>query len=989
MVDYECLDNFDTLKDHKTQDILINDNKLFVAKGRRGIEVYSLNSTDQPVANSLSMTRDSGYFIPSISLEFGHNLLFSVHEKTLTVLQPSSSEKVILTRIDTETFNENINFIHIDKYLPYLYIGLENKGLFIYSTKDLSIKYDYTNSIKSAKSGFGTIDSLYLISGENNGTLDIYRKTFIGDSLRLNKVSTKTNLQDIKIVNIINNKISYINENNNSVGVYDISLDDDTITHLFSIEHNDSVLPKKLRSINDFYYDGFYKIISSDYGLIIIDDDNNTFEDLTFYSHKIDVYDDFIISTDDVKENTSASIDIMGRSTKNSSGVRIYKFSDIFVSKNYGKAPLEVSFRARSLNLKKVSWKFNSIELPSYEKISTYRYDLHGDYNVSSTITYNSGKVIKEYIPIKVIEDKKININVSTNSLSGNAPFEFEAKLDDVNLELFKNISWNILDGNTSLLSNRKVTFLNYTFMHSGDYIVNVQAEDFDGYVVEKNISVTVKTYFQPEIVLDLNRTYMSKDINFSLIYKDSLSDMNGTSKRDITSYKWIFHDGSMAYQKDVIFNYAKAGKYQISAILKDEYNITYEVNRTIDISSAIFPNIIVAKTVAESPYTALFSLVLENNYKRYINDSTWELPNGSTSKVSSISYTFNNEGEFKVKNRYALSDGLSGISDIDIKIDNTVNASISSSIDYGFAPLKVDFSIQGIANSGIKSYDVEFGDGNMTTFDFNETSFSYEFKKANLYEVKVKAHSNKNHYGTASKKIYAIDVNLDYEILEQDLDKIAQSKELPVKLTASITNKEFVKSFQWFYGYESDKSDINVSNTTYIYKFEKSYKVHFEIILENDQIIRKEITIDYPTNKSNMDLYKGWNLISNPLSLPLEKDCASTSRCIDMDKLGNPSVVWILKDNQWVKNPIGIESKYGIWVKVDTDNGLSFYGNRFTLDIDNIAVGVWHLLGNGNDLVADDLSSFRALYIYDAKTQKYIKSPAIIKAGKGFYGIK
>ena len=986
VVDYRCLDGLDNFKDHKTEDLLISNDKLYVAKGRRGIEVYSLKHTNQPISNSITISRDSGYFAITSSLAAGHNLIFAINHKTLTVLKPSDGDITVLTRIDTENFSNKITVIHVDKYLPYIYIGLEGKGLIAYSTKDLSIKYDYSNSIKDVKSIYSTKDSIYLMNNDKNSSLDIYRKTFIGDNLRINKVKTHTNLQDIRILSIINNKLSYINETNNSVGVYNLSLDNDDIIPYFSIEHNDSILPQKLRNINDFYYDGFYKIISSDYGLTIIDDDGNTYKDLTFYSDKMVVYNDFIISTDDVEENATNPIDVMGRAAKNSSAIRIYKFGDIFVSKNYGKAPLKVRFHIRSLNLKQVSWDFNPLELPSYEKSPEYTYEQHGDYNVTSTITHKSGEITKESIPIKVIEDKKIDIHLSVSATTGNAPFNLKMKLDDTDIKLIKSISWDIIGESTPV--QRRVTSLDYTFVNEGNYTVQVIAEDFEGNRVEKNTSISVKGYFKPTIVLDLNRTYMSKDINFSLEYKDSPTDTNISSKRKITNYKWVFHDGSFSYQKNAVYNYPKAGIYVISAILKDEYGLSYEVNETVEVSSNILPNIIVEKKIGESPLTSIFYLKLENTYKRHISDLTWNLPNGSSSKSGSVAYTFNNEGEFKIRNRYTLSDGFSGIKDVYIKIDNTVESNITSSINYGFAPLKVDFSINGSANSGIKSYDLDFDDGNKTNLEANQTSFSYTFNKAKLYKVKLTSNSNKNHTGVSIKNIYAIDVNLSYKAIETNLDKIAQSKDFKVQFQADITNKAFVKSYQWIYGFNSDKSDINISNPIYTYKYDKQYKAQLEITLKDNQTIRKEIIVEHPTNKNNIFLYNGWNLISNPLSTPLVENCSSSS-CIKMSKLEEHIVTYIFKENKWIKNPKEIASKHGIWIKVNRNKGLSFYGNRFKLNTDNLVTKTWHLIGSGEDLSSSDLSSFRALYVFDGKYQKYTKNPTSIKATQGFYGIK
>ncbi len=983
-VDYQCLDTFDNKKDHKTLDLLISNDKLYVARGEKGITVFSLNPSDKPISNSLSIKRDStSYYPPATSLAYGHNRLFSVNEKSLAVFEPRGNI-VSLTRLKIHTFDKNISSIYVDKELPYVYVGLENKGLVVYSVNDLNVKYDYTNTIKNVSSIFSTHDSLYVLSEENNGTLETYRKTFVGNNLRLNKVHTQYDIENIKIIDIKDNKLSYINKDNNTVGVLNISLVNDNVSTYFSIENNDSSLPRELGRLNDFHYDGIYKVIASSDGLVMVDDENNTFEDLSFHSDRMLIYNDFIISTDDVEENPA-------KSTKNSSGIRVYKFGDIFVSKNYGRAPLKVKFSIRSLNLYRVSWDFNPpYEIPSYERSPEYEFTKSGDYNILSTITYNSGKVAKEYVPIKIIDDKKIKVSLSANHTAGNAPFHLKVDLKDTDISLIKKISWHILrDGNVSILTNRRVPALDYTFMNSGDYVVKVNVEDFENNMVEKNISIKVKTYFQPEIITDLNRTYMAKDINFSIFYKDRYNDTNGTSERNITSYKWIFHDGSISYQKNATYNYPKTGKHPISVLIKDEYNISYEVNETIDISSSILPLIITQKKVAESPLNATFSLFLENNYKRYISDLTWELPNGFKSKAGAFAYTFNNEGKFKIKNRYKLSDGFIGISEVDIKIDNKVDTNLTSSVDYGFVPLRVDFQMQGTAHSGIKNYNIDYGDGSTNVFTPNQTNFSRTFIEAKMHQIKLTANSNKNHQGITYKKIYGIDVNLSYRFVEKDLDKIAQNKELKVQFEANITNDTFVKSYQWFYGYETDKSAINEKNPNYTYKFNKEYKVQFEITLKNNQTLTKEIIINYPTNEGNIQLYKGWNLISNPLSLPLIKDCSSATSCVKMSKLEDRLVTWILKDNKWEKNPATIPSKYGIWVKTNKNNKLSFYGNRFNLNIANVAINTWHLLGNGEDLGASDLSSFKVLYIYDSKNQKYIKNPTTIKATQGFYAIK
>jgi len=967
---YECLDDKQNSNNHQTYDMDTYKNMIFVAKGALGFYTYLIEDTDEPISNFVKIKYLNASSEHTYKIKIGHDHIFSANGKKLSVFAINPNIRANPIFRYAKELSSDILFIHIDKELKYAYIGLKDKGLVIYSIEDKKIKYDYTHSIHNITSVFSTSNSIYISrkNSSNTGSIEVYRKTSVAGGLGLQRIYDNNNSGNIRILNVKENKVSFISDSNGSAGIYDVVINDaNTLATSYYIDINGS-------NISSFYSDGKYKVVSHSNGIMVIDDKNATFKDNTFSPKSMEVYDSFIFATDD-------------KASPNSSAMRIYRFGDLLISQTYGVAPLEVKFKFRALNVAKVKWEFKANSFPSYEKSPIHIFQNEGKYNVASTIYFHSGNTKKEIIPITVNKNYLLNLKILTDSKFGNAPFQASFDLNISNSDAIKSISWNIYDANGSnRVRDIKGSNLYYTFVERGSYRVVVRVIDSNNKVIERDINVIIKDKFKPIIKLNNNINYINQEISMSIV-----NSYTSRKDRNITNITWFFHNGSFSNQKNVIYKYPKEGIYSLKVNMVDEYNMEYNMSKDIKIYSSKLPYIMISKKVSESPLDVNISLVLLDK-TRYIEDVLWRLPDGQNSRITSPVYRFRNEGVFKIQNTYSLSDNTKGFTQVEVEIKNGVDINLTSNVNYGFAPVDVRFHFNGFAYSGIKDYQVDFDDNNITLFRGNVNNFSHIYTTPKTYKLKLTATSNKAHKSVAYKNIHIVDAKLSHSMPNIEFNKLINNQELNVVFNAEITNKEYIKSYRWIFDDDNKSGAINQSIVSHKYLKNKSYSPSFEIILLNDKKMIKRLNIKYPIPQNNIHLLKGWNLISNPLTLPLKKDCKISIKvpdCLNMKKLGDYVSTFVYKSGKWIKNADVIEPRYGIWVKASKNYGLSFYGSPNTLDVKNLTSGKWYLLGSGKDLTISSLKKdFKTIFVYDSIV-KYIKNPSIVKSTQGFWGAK
>jgi subtilisin family serine protease len=138
-----------------------------------------------------------------------------------------------------------------------------------------------------------------------------------------------------------------------------------------------------------------------------------------------------------------------------------------------------------------------------------------------------------------------------------------------------------------------------------------------------------------------------------------------------------------------------------------------------------------------------------------------------------------------------------------------------------------------------------------------------------------------------------------------------------------------------------------------------------------------RSTTSNNTNNTISLNLYKGWNLISSPIS---------TSVAIDIIQ---PTLAYSFTNNDYY-TPLSIEPYNGYWIYSYVDKNISITGelniNYSTLQsiISTYNNNQWYLIGTNVDIPLNQLNATK-IYTYDTKNGVY-KQDEIIKRGSGFW---
>jgi len=141
------------------------------------------------------------------------------------------------------------------------------------------------------------------------------------------------------------------------------------------------------------------------------------------------------------------------------------------------------------------------------------------------------------------------------------------------------------------------------------------------------------------------------------------------------------------------------------------------------------------------------------------------------------------------------------------------------------------------------------------------------------------------------------------------------------------------------------------------------------------DTTSNSSLDIDHLTP---INLKKGWNLISNPITKPIKPK----------DIFSNYSAIYLFINNQWIDNDKidTIEPNLGFWINSNIDTTITFNGENYTTDFTIVKSG-WNLLGTGKRIDNPMQSgNFSSVYKYN---NGWKKDPDIIESGEGYWGLR
>lgn len=160
------------------------------------------------------------------------------------------------------------------------------------------------------------------------------------------------------------------------------------------------------------------------------------------------------------------------------------------------------------------------------------------------------------------------------------------------------------------------------------------------------------------------------------------------------------------------------------------------------------------------SPTSGLVPLTVEfiglgNDPDGYIVSYHWDFNDGSSSDAQNPSHTFTTEGRYVVTFTVTDDNASTGVSTIQIYVtiptNNPPNATITTNVTHGLAPLTVSFRGSGEDSDGsITSYYWDFGDDTTST----EQNTSHTFRDMGRYNVTLSVVDNQGGVGISTVTI-------------------------------------------------------------------------------------------------------------------------------------------------------------------------------------------------------------------------------------------
>ena len=321
-------------------------------------------------------------------------------------------------------------------------------------------------------------------------------------------------------------------------------------------------------------------------------------------------------------------------------------------------------------------------------------------------------------------EPPKVVINTTPDPPSGTAPFTviFDASgsTDNRGIESY---SWDFGDGTsgTEIMET-------HTYSSCGTYIVILTVTDFWGNEGYATTVITVGEPGGPIAVISTTPSPPTGPAPLTVVFNASGSTIGPDCEYEcgcaIESYNWDFGDGNTGIGVNITHTYVNPGTYIVILTMTDscgnegyasvvvtvseveEVPIYAEINTTPDPPSGT------------APFTVYFD-AYKSTSESGIVSYEWDFGDGNLETGVTTNHTYSNIGTYTVILTITDSDGKKGYANVEVTVGKVPIAKINTTPDSpsGTAPFTVYFdAYESTSESGIVSYEWDFGDGNLET---------------------------------------------------------------------------------------------------------------------------------------------------------------------------------------------------------------------------------------------------------------------------------
>jgi PKD repeat protein len=373
-------------------------------------------------------------------------------------------------------------------------------------------------------------------------------------------------------------------------------------------------------------------------------------------------------------------------------------------------------------------------------------------------------------------------------------------------------------DGEASGWQESPLTSHKYT--QNGKYNATLSVRDVFG-VKSYPLNVTLTILNRPPVALpdsNLSRTYTFVPIQF---YSNA-NDPDG-----VVTSKWDFDDGVTNSDVDPVHDFEKSGVYDVSLEVRDDDNASnnYQLRIVIDNrrpSCSINASAITGNITSKFTFSA-FATDLDGTITGY----SWDLGDGNTAKVDSITHSYSTPGNYMVRLTVQDDEGASAVTQQLIKVLDLPPAAKVTADPYNVLSYEiVSFDSTGSTDlEGMITYLWDFGDGNR----------SYEIMPKHFYTVPGSYVASLTVIDTAGQtntlNLTAIQVaNRGPVALFRFFGNLTTNQTLYFDGSASYDQEGDI-TYSWDFGDDSTDSEVY---TDHMYKLPGTYTITLKVRDDN-----------------------------------------------------------------------------------------------------------------------------------------------------------
>ena len=396
-----------------------------------------------------------------------------------------------------------------------------------------------------------------------------------------------------------------------------------------------------------------------------------------------------------------------------------------------GYAPFTVSFDASNSTdiggIESYGWNFGDGSTGA-GMTTNHTYNTPGTYIVTLTVTDFYGNKGRATISIIVREVGCPNANIQvTPGSTGAVPFtvSFDASGSSVNEESGSSItsySWDFGDGDTDI-----GIITTHTYNNIGLYPVILTITDSNGKKDYATVTITVNEPGAPTAVIS---TVPDPPTGFAPL-EMHFDAYNSSADVDITSYDWVFGDGSIGTGASINHTFNTAGTYVTSLTVTDSngkvgydtvvITVTEPTVENITVSANPESNVPGGTSTISAIVTDSEGEVVPNGTTVYFYTNSGALSDDSADTINAIAtvtLTLNDNMLDGAKAKVtAFIGAINGFVEITCVEEGSLEAKIITVPDppTGIAPFEVYFDAHG-SSTEVIDYDWDFGDDNTGT---------------------------------------------------------------------------------------------------------------------------------------------------------------------------------------------------------------------------------------------------------------------------------